>query len=131
MTICKNKIALPGIFVCLFTLQTTMASQTSSLTLLGTTIHSKDRNSAIIMDESSGKQQLVYAGDTIQNTVIQKVERGRVILVVNGQQEILTQKNRKGGGPGADMGSNILPDDIMPPPPPPAPAPAPAPIPAK
>ena len=126
MTTCKTKIVSSLILACLFVVQAVIAAPLASLSLLGTSIQSSGRNSAIIMDESSGKQQLVYAGDTIQTAVIQKVERGRVFLTVNGQQEILTQENRKGGGSGADMGANILPDNVMPPPPPPAPAPVPA-----
>ncbi len=52
----QNKILLPVLAACLLAAQTAIAAPTSSLSLLGTTIHSSGRNSAIILNESSGKQ---------------------------------------------------------------------------
>ena len=105
------------------------------LSLLGTVISSDSRdNLAIILDESNNRQNLFRVGDTVHKAQIKKIERTRVILLVNGKQQVLGQKNRKGGGQAADTGTTStiavnkpalkeLPPNIMPPPPPPAPAP--------
>ena len=101
---------------------------TLPLSLLGTVVNSNQENLAVILDTSSNKQRLLNSGDVVLDATIERIERGRVILLVNGQQQVLRQKNRQGGGAGAVTGSldmRILPPDIMPPPPPPVPAPVP------
>lgn len=122
-------------FECYLQAQTVNPSHTNlPLSLLGTVVSNKKDNQAIILDESTQIQKLLHAGDTIHDAVIHKIERSRVVLLVNGQQQILEQKDRKGGGKGAggakkDVPLKLLPPNIMPPPPPPAPAPpAPSPM---
>jgi type II secretory pathway component PulC len=105
------------------------------LSLLGTVVSSDNKNNlAIILDESTSRQSLVKVGDTIHKARIQKIERTQIILLFNGNTQVLGQINRKGGGQAAETESastvtankpilKVLPPNIMPPPPPPAPAP--------
>lgn len=98
------------------------------LSLLGTVVNSNQENLAVILDTSSNKQRLLNSGDVVLDATIERIERGSVILLVNGQQQVLRQKNRQGGGPGAETGPlnrKTLPPNLRPPPPPPAPAPLP------
>lgn len=69
------------------------------LSLKGT-ISGSDRNArAIIADDLKKKQDIYQVGDSLQGALILSIERGRVILQVNGVDEVLSLKERKGGGP--------------------------------
>lgn len=70
------------------------------LALMGTVSGNSDRNSrAIISDEQKKQQDIYQVGDTIQGAFIKSIERGKVILQVNGRDEVLELQERKGGGP--------------------------------
>jgi len=60
------------------------------VTLLGTVTGSKRNAFAVIEEKAKRKQGLFKVGDTIQNAVIKKILRGKVILTVGDKDEILT-----------------------------------------
>ncbi len=68
------------------------------LSLLGTVSGTKRDARAIIVDEQKKKQDLYKIGDSVQGALIQSIERGKVILQVNGRREVLLLKDRQGGG---------------------------------
>ncbi len=99
----------------------------ASLSLVGTVIDKEAGNAAVVMDETEQRQYLLHEGDIIFDAVIQKVERGRILLLKDGKEQVIGLKNRKGEGEVGDGSENtpskILLSDMLPPPPPPAPAP--------
>jgi len=74
------------------------------LVLQGTVSGSERDARAIIVDEKEKRQDIYQVGDAIQNAIIKSIERGKVILEVNGKNEVLTIKEREGGGPGPPQG---------------------------
>ena len=100
-----------------------------SLSLVGTMLDQQSGNKAVILDETEQQQYILGEGEKItESTVVQKVERGRVVLLINGQEKVLFLKNRTGRGT-PDKATQRTPlADLMPPPPPPPPAPAPVPL---
>ncbi|MCI5190798.1 MAG: hypothetical protein D3905_13620 [Candidatus Electrothrix sp. AS4_5] len=99
-----------------------------SLVLTGTVIKKKGANAAVLKDEIKQKQYLLYEGDTLMDIVVQKIEREKIVLLRNGQEEVLFLKNRKGRGTPDTAAPRTSLAELMPPPPPPPPAPAPAPL---
>jgi len=68
------------------------------LSLMGT-ISGSDRDArAIISDEVKRKQDIYQVGDSVQGAMIKTIDRGKVVLSVNGKDEVLTLKDRQGGG---------------------------------
>jgi general secretion pathway protein C len=59
------------------------------LTLLGTVTGDAQKAFAVIQETSGGIQQLYRAGDTIQNARLKMILREKVVLSVNGKDEIL------------------------------------------
>ncbi|MCI5117711.1 MAG: hypothetical protein D3913_07055 [Candidatus Electrothrix sp. LOE1_4_5] len=101
-----------------------------SLSLVGTMLNQQNGNKAVILDETEQQQYILGEGEKVtESIVVQKVERGRVVLLRNGQEEVLFLKNRKGRGTPDTAAPRTPLADLMPPPPPPPPAPAPAPAP--
>ncbi|MCI5194412.1 MAG: hypothetical protein D3915_15010 [Candidatus Electrothrix sp. AU1_5] len=100
-----------------------------SLSLVGTMLNQQNGNKAVILDETEQQQYILGEGEKVtESIVVQKVERGRVVLLRNGQEEVLFLKNRKGRGTPDTAAPRTPLADLMPPPPPPPPAPAPAPL---
>ncbi|MCI5179854.1 MAG: hypothetical protein D3911_11155 [Candidatus Electrothrix sp. AW3_4] len=100
-----------------------------SLSLVGTMLNQQNGNKAVILDETEQQQYILGEGEKVtESIVVQKVERGRVVLLRNGQEEVLFLKNRKGRGTPDTSAPRTPLADLMPPPPPPPPAPAPAPL---
>jgi general secretion pathway protein C len=65
------------------------------LTLLGT-IFSNDKNSAAVIEETAKKTQGLYReGDSIQNAVVKSIFAGRVVLRVEGRDEVLAMDELK------------------------------------
>ena len=98
------------------------------LVLLGTVSGSREDARAIIRDEAAKKEDIYQVGSDVQGALIARIERGRVVLQVNGREEILNLKDpeggrpRTGGLPGPDLRPPGLPGDeavqpaeIMPP----------------
>jgi len=69
------------------------------LSLMGTVSSTEQNSRAIISDDLKREQDIYQVGDSIQGALIVGIERGRVILKVNGVDEILSLKDREGGGP--------------------------------
>jgi hypothetical protein len=59
------------------------------LKLLGTVTVDSDRRYAVIEEASSRQQQLFQEGSAVQKAVIKRIFRGKVVLRVNGHDEIL------------------------------------------
>ena len=74
-----------------------LAETSLKLALVGTVTGSDRDARAIIVDEKKKRQDIYQIGDVVQGALIKKVERGRVILEVNGRDEVLLLKERKGG----------------------------------
>ncbi|MCP4700528.1 MAG: hypothetical protein GY862_27300 [Gammaproteobacteria bacterium] len=94
-----------------------------TLSLTGTVIGKAGGNTAVLMDEMKQKQYLLHKGDTLMDIVVQKVEREKVVLLRNGQKEILHLKGRKGEDIPESADQTMPLAERMPPPPPPALAP--------
>ncbi|MDH3330531.1 MAG: hypothetical protein OEM01_14985 [Desulfobulbaceae bacterium] len=84
---------------------------TLKLSLMGTVFGNQKDSRAIIADETSRKQDIYAAGDTIQGALIKVIERRRVILRVNGKDEILSIKEREGGP--ADNRLSAAPEPVV------------------
>jgi hypothetical protein len=68
------------------------------LTLLGTVTGSKDDARAIIRDEKNQLEDLYMVGSEIQGAVIARISRGKVVLQVNGREEVLNIKDPQEDG---------------------------------
>ncbi len=75
------------------------------LTLWGTIVGEGIPSYAIIEDQTTNEQQLYRIGDTVQDSKIKLILRERVILSVNGNDEILSIQNNATGGAGGYSGS--------------------------
>ena len=106
-----------------------LAETSMKLVLLGTVSGSREDARAIIRDETAKKEDIFQVGSDVQGALITRIERGRVVLQVNGREEILNIKDPEGGGPqggghqggGQPMG---MPSPMPPPMPPAAETPA-------
>lgn len=65
------------------------------LVLLGTIGGTPGDQRAIIRDRNSGEQAIYARGDTIANALIKQINRGQIILTVNGRDEILLMEEMK------------------------------------
>lgn len=73
------------------------------LSLLGTVTGEKDDARAIIRDEKTKLEDLYSAGASVHGAVINRITRGKVVLFVNGREEVLTIKDPESSGQGQDM----------------------------
>ena len=60
------------------------------LVLLGTVAGNHENAYAIITDKSKRSQDIYRIGDSVKNAVIQNIYRGKVVLRVNGKDEVLS-----------------------------------------
>ncbi len=77
-----------------------------SLKLWGTVTRDKDKGAyAVIEDTKERRQNLFRLGDTVQNAVVKLILREKVVLTVNGRDEILSmdEKEKPAKTPGAQM----------------------------
>jgi type II secretory pathway component PulC len=72
-----------------------------NLTLNGTITGGDQDARAIIVDGKTNQEDIYYLGDAVQGALIRKIERGQVVLEINGKREVLLIKEREGGGPTA------------------------------
>ena len=77
------------------------------LSLLGTVTGEKDDARAIIRDEKTKLEDLYPSGASIQGALISRITRGKVVLLVNGREEVLTIKDPEGSGQGQDVSSRL------------------------
>ena len=66
---------------------------TMQLTLLGTVSGSKDDSRAIIRDEKAKVEALYHVGSELHGAIITRIGRGKVVLQVNGREEVLNIKD--------------------------------------
>ncbi len=71
---------------------------TLKLVLQGTVSGDERDSRAIIVDQKEKKQDIYQIGDAVQGALITSIERGKVILELNGKKQLLLIKERKGGG---------------------------------
>jgi hypothetical protein len=77
------------------------------LSLLGTITGHPDKRRAVILDKKKKAQELYGQGDTVQGSLIKEILRDKIILTVNGKDEVLLPEiPRKNPAPGA---ARILP----------------------
>lgn len=74
-----------------------LAPTALKLTLRGTVSGSNGQAYAVIEDDQQHRQQLYHQGDDIQGAVIRKILRGKVVLRVNGADEILAMTEPEDG----------------------------------
>ncbi len=67
------------------------------LKLLGTVTGDKDKAYAVIVDPAEKRQNLYRAGDTIQNATLKVILREKVVLRVDGRDEILEIEEDRAG----------------------------------
>lgn len=60
-----------------------------NIVLMGTISGSEGTHRAIILDKKNHEQELYEAGDAIQGALVKEILRGKVILALNGKDEIL------------------------------------------
>ena len=75
-----------------------------NLVLLGTVIGDANDDRAIIRDEQTKLEDLYQIGSVIQGARINKISRGKVVLLVKGREEVLIIKDPGSGDQG---GSNV------------------------
>lgn len=71
----------------------TLEETSMQLSLLGTVSGSVEDARAIIRDELTQQENMYRVGGTLQGAVITRIERGRVVLLVDGNEEILNIKD--------------------------------------
>ncbi len=82
-----------------------LAQTQLSLSLLGTVTGTQDDARAIIRDDKSKLEDLYRVGSEIQGALVKHITRGKVVLSVNGRDEVLVIRDReeKGGNGGSRM----------------------------
>jgi hypothetical protein len=71
----------------------TLEETSMQLSLLGTVSGSVEDARAFIRDELTQQENMYRVGGTLQGAVITRIERGRVVLLVDGNEEILNIKD--------------------------------------
>jgi general secretion pathway protein C len=66
------------------------------LKLFGTVTGSKSESYAVIQDLKSRKQSLYSVGDAVRTAVVKRILRNKIILDVNGENQILEIEKRRG-----------------------------------
>ena len=83
----------------------TLKATSLDLILLGTISGDSNVQRAIIQDKKKKTQDIYYSGDSVGSASIKEVRRGKIILTVNGKDEILLMKEPK---------SSQVPDKVKP-----------------
>lgn len=76
-----------------------LAETRMKLVLLGTVSGSREDARAIIRDEAARKEDIYQVGSDVQGALVTRIERGRVVLQVNGSEEVLNIKDPGSSGP--------------------------------
>lgn len=72
-----------------------LAATALELSLVGTITGLPNNRRAIILDKKKKVQSIYYQGDTVQGALIKEIQRGKIILNVNGKDEILVPETPK------------------------------------
>jgi len=83
-----------------------LKATTLDLVLLGTISGDENIQRAIIQQKRKKTQDIYYKGDAVGSAIIKEIKRGKIILTVNGKDEILLMKEPK---------SSQVPDKVKPP----------------
>ena len=85
-----------------------MAQTKLKLKLWGTVTGSTEKAYAVIEDTQKREQNLYRIGDTIQNATVKLIERSKVVLNLNGRDEVLAMEDLTQAGKGrlASAGSS-------------------------
>lgn len=78
-----------------------LAETSMQLALLGTVSGSREDARAIIREEKSKKEDIYQVGSEVQGALITRIDRGKVVLQVNGREEVLNIKEPESGAPAA------------------------------
>ena len=70
-----------------------------NLKLWGTVSGSNDGDYAVIEDVKAREQNLYRAGDAIQTATVKEIHREKVVLTVNGKDEVLQMQELESGIP--------------------------------
>lgn len=81
------------------------------LNLLGTITGPPNSRRAIIQNKKNKTQELYYQGDAVQGSIIKEIQRGKVILNVNGKDEILIPEIPKSASNNSPSAGNPSPDN--------------------
>lgn len=90
------------------------------LSLVGTITGPPNTRRAILLDKKKKVQDIYNQGDTVMGAVIKEIQREKIILNVNGKEEILvpeTPKTKPGGVKNPNIASPIPPEVVQEPPP--------------
>jgi len=66
-----------------------LEATTLEIVLMGTIDSGEEQSRAIILNKSDRKQEMYRVGDTVQGATIKEIQRGKVILNVDGRDEML------------------------------------------
>lgn len=97
-----------------------LAATALELSLLGTITGPSNTRRAILLDKKKKVQEIYYQGDTVQGAVIKEIQRGKIILNVNGKEEMLvpeTPKTKSGGATNSNLSLSMPPEAGQEPPP--------------
>jgi type II secretory pathway component PulC len=83
-----------------------------NLTLLGTVSGKDNDQRAIIRNKSNKKQDIYYKGDSVSNALIKEILRGKIILTVNGKDEVLLMEESK-SPPSTGSSKNYAMPDVV------------------
>lgn len=90
-----------------------LAATKLELSLLGTIAGPPNNRRAILLDKKKKEQDIYYQGDTVQGALIKEIQRGKIILNVNGKDEILvpeTPKTNPRGATSPNLSSQVPPE---------------------
>jgi general secretion pathway protein C len=77
------------------------------LRLWGTVTGGSEQSYAVIEDQKAREQNLYRAGDTIQDATVKLILREKVVLTVEGRDEILTMEETASESSGARAGNSV------------------------
>ena len=83
-----------------------LAATTLELSLLGTITGPPNARRAILLDKKKKVQDIYSQGDTAQGAIIKEIQRGKIILNVNGREEMLVPEIPK-STPGTAASPNV------------------------
>lgn len=79
-----------------------------NLKLWGTVTGSEEQAYAVIEDTQKRQQNLYRVGDSIQNAIVKMIRRAKVVLQVDGRDEVLAMEEIKQGGSRSASGSSPM-----------------------
>lgn len=75
-----------------------LAETKMQLVLLGTVVGREKDARAIIRDEKAKLEDIYHVGSEVHGAIITRIGRGKVVLQVNGREEVLNIKDLENGG---------------------------------